>query len=135
VAGVTKKEEWLLIYTEDVKRKLDDILKAFENHIDGQNYFDIVYSKKVGYIWIVVNPLDSGVPEQLDTPEKMMDALFNDVINDVVLSPNAPASFSDTLTEYEKEESRRRIAAILESLGDSKDECLAYLDSYLKGRN
>jgi len=124
-----------MIYTEDIKRKMDNILKAFENHIDEQDYFDIVYSKKVGYIWIVVDHLDCGVPEQLDTPEKMMDALFNDVINDVALSPNTPASFSDTLTEYEKEESRRRIAAILESLGDNKEECLAYLDSYLKRRN
>jgi len=124
-----------MVYTEDLKRKLDNILKAFENYIDGQDYFDIVYSKKVGYIWIVVDHLDCGVPEQLDTPEKMMDALFNDVINDVALAPNTPASFSDTLTEYEREESRRRIVAILESLGDDKEECLAYLDSYLKRRS
>ena len=35
-----------MIYTDDVKKELDAILKAFENYIDGQNYFDIVYSKK-----------------------------------------------------------------------------------------
>ena len=38
-----------MIYTDDVKKELDAILKAFENYIDGQDYFDIVYSKKIGY--------------------------------------------------------------------------------------
>ena len=38
----------MMIYTEDVRKKLDAILKAFECYIDGQNYFDIVYSKKIG---------------------------------------------------------------------------------------
>ena len=45
----------MMIYTEDVRKKLDAILKAFECYIDGQNYFDIVYSKKIGYVWIVVD--------------------------------------------------------------------------------
>ena len=31
-----------MIYTDDVKKELDAILKAFENYIDGQDYFDIV---------------------------------------------------------------------------------------------
>ena len=31
-----------MIYTDDVKKELDAILKAFENYIDGQNYFDIL---------------------------------------------------------------------------------------------
>ena len=44
-----------MIYTEKVRKELDAILKAFENYIDGQNYFDIVYSKKIGYVWIVVD--------------------------------------------------------------------------------
>ncbi len=41
-----KKSQAVMIYTDDVKKELDAILKAFENYIDGQNYFDIVYSKK-----------------------------------------------------------------------------------------
>ena len=44
-----------MIYTDDVKKELDAILKAFENYIDGQDYFDIVYSKKIGYVWIVAD--------------------------------------------------------------------------------
>lgn len=35
-----------MVYPSETKKKLDIILKAFEKYIDGQNYFDIVYSKK-----------------------------------------------------------------------------------------
>ena len=73
-----------MTYTEGVQKELDAILKAFENYIDGQDYFDIVYSKKIGYVWIVVDDPGAAGAEQLETPEPMLDNLFNDIINDVV---------------------------------------------------
>lgn len=70
-----------MIYTDEVRKKLDAILKAFGEYIDGQSYFDIVYSKKIGYVWILAEcPGDAGAV-LLDTPEKMLDQLFNEVIN------------------------------------------------------
>ena len=122
------------MYTKEVKEKLDMILKAFEDYIDGQDYFDIVYSKKIGYVMILAqNPGEAGA-EALDTPEKMLDVLFNEIINDVIASPENTTHIPDsnTLTEYEKTESRRRIAAILETMEDSRDDYLKFLDSYLK---
>ena len=67
-----------MIYTDDVKKELDAILKAFENYIDGQDYFDIVYSKKIGYVWIVADEPGAAGAEQLDTPETMLDRLLFD---------------------------------------------------------
>ena len=122
------------MYTKEVKEKLDTILKAFEGYIDGQDYFDIVYSKKIGYVMILAqNPGEAGA-EALDTPEKMLDVLFNEIINDMIASPENTTHIPDsnTLTEYEKTESRRRIAAILETMEDSRDDYLKFLDSYLK---
>ena len=50
-----------MIYTDEVRKKLDAILKAFGEYIDGQSYFDIVYSKKIGYVWILAEcPGDAG---------------------------------------------------------------------------
>ena len=122
------------MYTKEVKEKLDMILKAFEGYIDGQDYFDIVYSKKIGYVMILAqNPGEAGA-EALDTPEKMLDVLFNEIINDVIASPENTTHIPDsnTLTEYEKTESRRRIAAILETMEDGRDDYLKFLDSSLK---
>ena len=123
----------MMIYTEDVRKKLDAILKAFECYIDGQNYFDIVYSKKIGYVWIVVDEPGAAGAELLDTPEAMLDNLFNDIINDVV-APCESTSLTEAhaLTESEEAECRRRIAAILRTIEGGADEYLNYLDSYLK---
>lgn len=122
-----------MIYTENVRNKLDAILKAFEKYIDGQNYFDIVYSKKIGYVWIVVDEPGAAGAELLDTPEAMLDSLFNDIINDVV-APRESTSLTEghALTKNEEAECRRRIAAILRTIEDGADEYLDYLDNYLK---
>ena len=45
-----------MVYISKMKQKLDSIRKAFEKYIDNQGYFFILYSKKVGYLWIVVAP-------------------------------------------------------------------------------
>ena len=122
-----------MIYTDDVRKELDAILKAFENYIDGQNYFDIVYSKKIGYVWIVVDEPGAAGAEQLDTPETLLDNLFNDIINDVV-APRESTHLNEThaLTENEEAECRRRITAILERIEGGANEYLDYLDSYIK---
>ena len=122
-----------MIYDESTKKELDAILKAFENYIDGQSYFDIVYSKKIGYVWIVVDEPGSAGAEQLDTPEAMLDNLFNDIINDVV-APRSTTHLDEdhTLTESEEAECRRRITAILEQIEGGGAEYLEYLDEYIR---
>ncbi len=97
------------------------------------HYFDVVYSKKAGYLWIVVDDPGSEAPEQISEPEDLLDNLFNDVINDVI-APRESTSLTEVhaLTESEETECRRRIAAILETVEDGANEYLGYLDSYLK---
>lgn len=123
-----------MIYTEETKKKLDAILKAFADYIDSQDYFDIVYSKKAGYIWIVVDPPGGAGAEQLDTPERMLDVLFNEVINDVINSPENKSHVPDarTLTEWGETESRRQLTNILEQIEGDSVGYLGFLDSYIK---
>ena len=122
-----------MTYDDSTKKELDAILKAFENYIDGQNYFDIVYSKKIGYVWIVVDEPGAAGAELLDTPEALLDNLFNDIINDVV-APRESTHLNEThaLTENEEAECRRRITAILEKIEGDKAKYLEYLDEYIE---
>jgi len=122
-----------MIYTEETRNQLDDILKAFEGYIDNQNYFDIVYSKKIGYVWIVVDEPGAAGAELLDTPEAMLDHFFNDIINDVI-APRESTSLNEahSLTEHEEAEVRRRVTAILKTIEDGVDEYLDYLDEYIQ---
>lgn len=62
-------------------------------------------------------PGDAGTV-LLDTPAKMLDRLFNEIINDVV---NA-----------EENEVCRRIAVLLEPLAEDRDNYLQFMDRYLK---
>jgi len=128
------RKENHMIYAEKVKKELDTILEAFADYIENQNYFDIVYSKKIGYVWIVIDPPGSAGVEWLNTPEAMLDVLFNDVINGVISSSeeNVCASDTRTLTEHIEAESRQRIAAILERISDGGSEYLDYLDRYIQ---
>lgn len=123
----------MMIYTEETRKKLDAILKAFEDYTDGQNYFDIVYSKKIGYVWIIADKPGAAGAEQLGTPEDMLDHFFNDIINDVV-APRESTSLNETrkLTGQEEAEARRRASAILETIEGSADEYLDYLDEYIQ---
>ena len=122
-----------MIYTEEVRAKLDTILKAFEGYIDGQNYFDIVYSKKIGYVWIVVDEPGAAGAEVLDAPEVMLDHFFNDIINNVIAHRESTSlTKGHALTESEEAEVRRRITAILKTIKGGADEYLDYLDEYIQ---
>ena len=96
---------------EGVKRKLNAILKAFGEYIGSQDYFDIVYSKKTGYLYFVVATPDEAGPELIHMPEELLDLPFNEMINNVINSPENKTHIpeSRTLTEWDEAESRRRI--------------------------
>ena len=69
-----------MIYTTTEKRKLDNILKAFSGFIREQNYFDIVYSEKMGYVKLLVK-LRSEPPSIIATAEEMMEDFCYEVIS------------------------------------------------------
>ncbi len=117
-----------------MKDEIETILKAFEEHIEGQNYFDIVYSKKAGYIWVEVDHPGDTAAVLLDTPETLLDVLFNDIINDVINLPGNHDSCSDSsrLSIFQEMESRRRITAYLEKIEGDSSKSLDYLDSFIK---
>ena len=106
-------------YTEAEKRRIDNILKAFANFIREQNYFDIVYSEKVGYVQLLTGRADT---------------LFYEVTNKVVYDPNNQRPNRDTLelSEYEESESRRLLTEIVDTMEEDRDCWTAYLDAYFK---
>ena len=118
-----------MLYLANEKRELETILEAFEGYILGQDWFDIVYSKKFGYLWVSPK-LEMDYPmKRLNTAEKMLESFFHDIISDVVFSPENPTQEHNNsdLTEYEERESRRRITAIQETINNPEDR-MRYLD-------
>lgn len=133
VRRANRKDEKFMVYSEETKKELDSLLNAFEGYIDGQNFFDVVYSKKAGYLWIAVDDPRAQAPEQISEPEDLLYLLFNDIVNDVV-APRQSTSLTESsgLTEQETAEVRSRVTAILETIPDSADEYLDYLDGFIQ---
>ena len=121
-----------MIYSKDEKQKLDSILSAFHNYIQMHNYFDILYSDKIGYVRIKVEDPDDGEGlVVIHSAAKMLDVLFNEIINDVRFADQDKQHFSDKLTEEETTEARHRITAILKTMGPECGDCLRFLEIYL----
>lgn len=113
--------------------EMEKIYRAFEEYIRNQNYFDIVYSEKLGYLRILVQAPEEGAAV-LDSAEKMLEYLSGDIISDVVYSPlNPKENRSDlTLTEHEKTESLRRLSEFFGKLDIDEEGCRALAEKYLK---
>lgn len=123
-----------MVYSKGEKQKLDNILSAFHDYIQTHTYFDILYSDKIGYVRMKVEDPDDGEGLiVIRSAVKMLDVLFNEIINDVRFADQGKQHFSEKLTEEEAGEARRRITAILKPMGAEGEDYLHFLDFYLAG--
>jgi len=94
----------------------------------------ILYSMNIGYVWVLANyPGDAGAV-YLDTPAKMLDRLFSEVINDVVNMDENKTHILNvlTLSKWEESEVRCQIATLLKPLTEDKNHYLQFMGRYLK---
>lgn len=121
------------VYTEAEKHRIDIVLKAFAEFIKGQNYFDIMYSEKVGYVQILVDLCETEPVSVIKSAEEMIDTLFYEVISEVICARNQRLDWdAPRLSEYEEAESRRRVTAIVERMEEEQEYWMTYIEQYLK---
>ena len=121
-----------MVLHKNEKQKLDSILSAFHDYIQTHTYFDILYSDKIGYVRMKVEDPDDGEGLiVIRSATKMLDVLFNEIINDIRFSDQSKQHFSERLTEDEAKEVRRRITDILKTMGGEGEDYLRFLDIYL----
>lgn len=122
-----------MIYTLEEKLKLDNILRAFSSYIQANNYFDILYSDRIGYVRMVIDPDEEEEAIRIESAAHLLDVLFNEIINDIVFAPENDHGehFDSKLSPQEEKESRCRIAFYLENIGEEKENYLSLMDRYL----
>ena len=124
-----------MIYTTEEKQKLDNILTAFHSYIEEHPVFDILYSKKIGYIRVQVdNPDDEGVTV-IRSVDTLLDVLYNEIIDDIIFDGERERqSISPELTDDEMEEVRQRIMEMIQAVRPAEDTeyCADFLDEYLE---
>ena len=44
-----------MLYTEKEKNEIERVRKVFEKHIQQMTAYDLVWSDKVGYVWLAIS--------------------------------------------------------------------------------
>lgn len=117
-------------YLPKEKEKMDAILKAFNSYICEHHYFDILYSEKCGYVYVVI--VDPDFPVFLKDSSDLLSRLFMNVSYDVIALHMNASYKTDDLSPEEAAEVRRRLLVFIESLDpDIKEFCVKKMDEYL----
>lgn len=121
-------------YTPEEKARMDEIIGAFSTYINEHFYFDILYSNKCGYIYIVI--AEEDIPcDFLEDSSDLLYRLFMDVSSDVrSLQLQGPHTTVDLYPE-EITETRRRLLEYFEPLSEeTKDFCIEEMNEFLAER-
>lgn len=122
-----------MIYTAEQKKRIENILAAFRDYIDGSKEVDVVYSKKAGYVWIPIGEIaKSMVHEIIEEPGVLLLRLFSEIYLDVSRECIRDDEVRSELNSEEIAELQRRIESYINSMTDSRDYCQAYMEQYIR---
>lgn len=125
-------------FKEAMKAEMDEIMETFAEYLKTNPYIDIVYSEKFGYISL---HFEEGEPEgavQIPTPRRMLDVLFEELVNDVIFAPGHEHAMDGNLTEQEQEGVRRHLSCVLADADEIERRYYRaslemYLENYPRG--
>ena len=74
-----------MIYTKTEKDKIERVREVFAEHIRQSPYFDLLWSDKVGYVWLCIEipPLHVDTGQRIKSASDLCENLLDDVADDV----------------------------------------------------
>ena len=111
-------------YDPSVKEAIERVMSVFSDYIKTTPYFDIVWSDKVGYIYISIENCRGTVGDMdcivLDEPEELLDKLLNEMAVDIMEEGGHTLSPVEA-SALERAEVERRLNIYLDQLPEYKD--------------
>ena len=117
-----------MIYTREEKRRIERLLAAFDDYLTYNEEYDVAYSKRSGYVLLVIAECGENVFFPLMQFDQLLDALISSMAGDaetdmlIRQTPAAVARFRRVCGE---------IREILDTLGEDREEAVARLDAYM----
>lgn len=75
-------------YEAGTKSAIERVISVFADYIKTSSYFDLVWSDKVGYIYISIDNCRGTVGDMdcivIDSPEELLDKLLNEMAVDIM---------------------------------------------------
>lgn len=111
-------------YDPGVKENIERVMSVFADYIKTTPYFDIVWSDKVGYIYISIENCRGTVGDMdcivLDEPEDLLDKVLNEMAADIMEEGGHTLSPVEA-SALERAEVERRLSSYLDQLPEYKD--------------
>lgn len=120
-----------MIYTEEERREIERVRKVFEEHIRQSGSYELLWSDKVGYVWLAISLryhyVDTG--RQIVSAADLCCECLNDVAMDVLLMTGNDHALEEA-DPLELAEIRRCWKPYIEQLPEYANLC----DDLLTGR-
>lgn len=111
-------------YDTSVKEAIERVMSVFSEYIKTTPYFDIVWSGKVGYIYISIDSYRGTVGDMdclvIDSPEELLDKLLYEMAVDIMEEGGHDLSPVEA-SALERAEVTRRLNVYLEQLPEYQD--------------
>lgn len=111
-------------YDTSVKEAIERVMSVFSEYIKTTPYFDIVWSGKVGYIYISIDSCRGTVGDMdclvIDSPEELLDKLLYEMAVDIMEEVGHTIDPTEA-TLLERREIEWRIHPYLEQLPTYQD--------------
>ena len=104
-----------MTYPPEEDKRMEALLRALQDMIQKQDYFDILHSKRSGYIYLTAEPDGRYVAELIESLEQMVGIVILE-LGDAIRKENGKRNyrFGDALSEWERKEVARRLSELLE---------------------
>lgn len=118
-----------MVDTLKEKQRMDELVEAFRGYIREQNYFDIVYSEKIGYLRIVLAENADETVIRLGSFDEILETLIDDMLMEEAEKLPKTAIEPD-YQSIDLEKVRGRLLEIFENLQE-KAYCTAVMERQL----
>lgn len=111
-------------YNPEIKKEIEHVLAVFQDYIRASSHFDVLWSDKMGYIYMSVDmvrglvaDIDSWVVE---SPERLFDKLLYELAVDIMEEAGHSIDPKEA-SELERVEVERRLKQYTDLLPDYQD--------------
>lgn len=108
-------------YTQEEKLRIDRLVEAFQDFIREQNYFDIVYSEKLGYLRVIIQENEDDAVMRLDGFDTLLKSLIDDMLMEAEEAEGC----------VNKAALRTALAPIFDRMGADSQYCKDLTEAYL----
>lgn len=107
------------IYSPETKAAIDKVIAVFQNYIKTCPYFEVLWSDKVGYIYLNIDTASGRVGDmgvvQIESAEELLDHLIYEFAVDTMEEGGHTVDPTEA-SKIERAEIERRLAPFMEQL-------------------